>query len=200
MWLNRHKQEAGCVFIGGFKTAMPTSRCASSCLLSAVMLCLSQAAFGIDTIDTPTPTPLEQILLKLSDPPGVNMRPALNSSPTSELNGTQRVDSSGRIHADTAQKQALEVKESSGSRFNQQVLGVGYGHATAAAATANKISWPELTPPNTNILSIAGVGFNWIDDGNLVVKINYAFKPSGQATISAPNNTNRLWLQAFIYF
>ena len=180
---------------------MPTSRCASSYLLSPIMLCFSQAAFGIDTIDTIatiTPAALEQLLLKQSDLPGVDTRPALNPGPISELHSAGRVYPSGRTHADKAHVPALEVKRQSGARFNQQVLSVGY--ADVAAAAAGKIPWPGLTTSNTRILNIAGVGFNWIDDGNLVVKINYAFKPSGQATISAPNNTSRLWLQAFIYF
>jgi len=49
-------------------------------------------------------------------------------------------------------------------------------------------------------LSGAGVGFNWSDTNNFMVRAYYAVKPGDEAANSAPDKSGRFWIQAVKYF
>lgn len=49
-------------------------------------------------------------------------------------------------------------------------------------------------------LSGAGVGLNWSDTNNFMVRAYYAFKLGDEAATSAPDKSGRFWIQAVKYF
>ncbi len=59
---------------------------------------------------------------------------------------------------------------------------------------------PWTNSDNNRTLSGAGVGINWFDDNNFVVKLAYAFKLGSEQATSAPDKDGRFWIQAVKYF
>ena len=53
---------------------------------------------------------------------------------------------------------------------------------------------------NRRTLSGAGVGFNWSDTNNFMVRAYYAAKLGDEAATSAPDESGRFWIQAVKYF
>lgn len=53
---------------------------------------------------------------------------------------------------------------------------------------------------NHRTLSGAGVGFDWGDTNNFLVRVSYAFKLGHEKAISAPDESGRLWVQLVKYF
>jgi hemolysin activation/secretion protein len=49
-------------------------------------------------------------------------------------------------------------------------------------------------------LSGAGVGLNWSDTNNFMVRAYYAAKIGDEAATSAPDKSGRFWIQAVKYF
>jgi len=72
------------------------------------------------------------------------------------------------------------------------------GFIDTGRATLNKKPW--TTEPNTRILSGAGVGVNWSEVNNFMVRAYYAFKVGDEAATSAPDKSGRFWIQAVKYF
>ena len=59
---------------------------------------------------------------------------------------------------------------------------------------------PATGGVNRKTLSGAGIGVNWIDDSNFIVKAFYAHKLGNAKATSAPDESGRFWLQAVKYF
>ena len=59
---------------------------------------------------------------------------------------------------------------------------------------------PWAAGDNTRTLSGAGVGINWLDYNNFVMKIAYAQKLGSEAATSAPDSSGRFWVQLVKYF
>lgn len=72
------------------------------------------------------------------------------------------------------------------------------GFVDTGTATLNKNPW--VAGQNRRTLSGAGVGFNWVDNDNFVVKAYYARKLGNATAMSAPDKSGRFWLQAAKYF
>ena len=80
-------------------------------------------------------------------------------------------------------------------------------HAAAAAAencsgssvSINKNPWPG-SGPNSRTLSGAGVGLNWSEYNNYLVRVFYARKLGNEMATSAPDKSGRFWIQAVKYF
>ncbi len=53
---------------------------------------------------------------------------------------------------------------------------------------------------NQRTLSAAGVGFNWSDTNNFMVRAYYAVKLGDEDATSAPDKSGRFWIQAVKYF
>jgi hemolysin activation/secretion protein len=53
---------------------------------------------------------------------------------------------------------------------------------------------------NQRTLSAAGVGLNWSERNNFMVRVYYAFKVGSEAAISAPDADGRFWIQAVKFF
>lgn len=73
------------------------------------------------------------------------------------------------------------------------------GFVDAGQVTANKNPWPG-SGDNRRTLSGAGVGFNWSDANNFMVRAYYAAKLGGEDALSAPDKSGRFWIQAVKYF
>jgi hemolysin activation/secretion protein len=72
------------------------------------------------------------------------------------------------------------------------------GFADTGSVTLNKNPWAAGT--NQRTLSGAGVGLNWFESDNFLVRAYYAFKLGSEAATSAPDADGRFWLQAVKYF
>ncbi len=64
--------------------------------------------------------------------------------------------------------------------------------------TVNKNPWAAGS--NRRTLSGAGVGLNWSEANNFIVKAYYARKLGSEAATSAPDASGRFWVQAVKYF
>jgi len=67
------------------------------------------------------------------------------------------------------------------------------------SVSINKNPWPGAGP-NNRTLSGAGVGLNWSDPNNFMVRAYYAFKLGDEVATSAPDASGRFWIQAVKYF
>lgn len=72
------------------------------------------------------------------------------------------------------------------------------GFVDAGAVTVNRNPWAPGA--NTRHLSGAGVGVNWSETNNFMVRAYYAFKLGDEAATSAPDKSGRFWIQAVKYF
>lgn len=72
------------------------------------------------------------------------------------------------------------------------------GFIDAGGVTVNKEPWSG--GPNRRTLSGAGVGLNWSDTNNFMVRAYYAFKLGDEVALSAPDRSGRFWIQAVKYF
>jgi hemolysin activation/secretion protein len=59
---------------------------------------------------------------------------------------------------------------------------------------------PQGTQPNHRSLSGAGLGFNWYESNNFMVRAYYAVKLGNEEATSAPDKSGRFWIQAVKYF
>jgi hemolysin activation/secretion protein len=75
----------------------------------------------------------------------------------------------------------------------QLVAFVDGGHVTL-----NRKPW--LAGDNRRTLSGAGVGVNWADPGNFLVRAFYARKLGSEVATSAPDRSGRFWVQLVKYF
>lgn len=73
------------------------------------------------------------------------------------------------------------------------------GFIDTGSVTLNKNPWPG-SGENHRTLSGAGVGVNWSETNNFMVRAYYAFKVGGEAAISAPDKSGRFWIQVVKYF
>jgi hemolysin activation/secretion protein len=58
---------------------------------------------------------------------------------------------------------------------------------------------PWFPGNDTATRSGAGVGLNWVDDRDFLVRLSYAFRLTGPAT-SAPDRTGQFWFQVVKFF
>ena len=73
------------------------------------------------------------------------------------------------------------------------------GFVDTGRVTINKNPW-TAAGSNRRTLSGAGVGFNWSDTNNFMVRAYYAAKLGDEAATSAPDESGRFWIQAVKYF
>ena len=72
------------------------------------------------------------------------------------------------------------------------------GFVDTGSVTINKNPWDA--GDNRRTLSGAGVGLNWSDTNNFLVRAFYARKLGNEAATSAPDKSGRFWVQAVKYF
>jgi len=72
------------------------------------------------------------------------------------------------------------------------------GFADTGTVRINKDPWTN--EDNTRTLSGAGVGLNWSEINNFMVRAYYAFKLGDEEATSAPDSSGRFWIQLVKYF
>ena len=125
----------------------------------------------------------------------------LDISEKMELGGANAVRSypEGEAYCDKAyvltgeyRWQLLRLQGSMGR--NVQLI----GFADTAKGDLEKSPWTNEL--NHRTLSDAGVGFNWADNANFVVKLYYAHRLGDAVALSAPDSSSRIWVQGVKYF
>lgn len=125
----------------------------------------------------------------------------LDVSEKMELGGMYAVRAypEGEAYADEGYVLSLEARmllpRSSGTWPGQLQL---IGFVDTGSVTVNKNPW--TVGPNRRTLSAAGVGINWSETNNFMVRAYYAFKLGDEAATSGPDASGRFWIQAVKYF
>jgi hemolysin activation/secretion protein len=125
----------------------------------------------------------------------------LDISEKMELGGMNAVRAypEGEAYADQGYVMTAEARLQL-PKFAQWQLGqlqlVGF--VDTGTVLVNKDPWN--TGDNRRTLSGAGVGLNWIDYNDFVVRTAYAFKLGNAQATSAPDRNGRFWIQAVKYF
>ena len=85
-------------------------------------------------------------------------------------------------------------------RFSEQSSGLVHliAFVDTGSVTVNKSPWAAGT--NNRTLSGAGVGLNWTDPNNFVVRMYYAHKLGNEIATSSPDRSGRFWIQLVKYF
>jgi hemolysin activation/secretion protein len=124
----------------------------------------------------------------------------LDVSEKMELGGMYGVRAypEGEAYADTGYLLTLEARmglpQFSGQYGQVQLI----GFVDTGAVTLNKSPW--LAGTNERVLSAVGVGVNWSEANNFMVRAYYAVKLGNEAATSAPDASGRFWIQAVKYF
>ena len=125
----------------------------------------------------------------------------LDVSEKMELGGMYGVRAypEGEAYADQGYVSSLEarfqVPKTSDSMPGQLQL---IGFVDAGMVYSNRNPW-SITD-NRRTLSGAGVGVNWSDTNNFMVRAYYAVKLGDEVALSAPDRSGRFWIQAVKYF
>jgi len=135
---------------------------------------------------------------------GVNGQVAsknLDSSEKMALGGMNGVRAypEGEAYADQGYLLTLEARMQL-PRFSDRMPGQMQlvGFVDTGSATLNKNPW--TTGDNRRTLSGAGVGLNWTEYNNFMVRTYYARKLGSGTATSAPDKSGRFWIQAVKYF
>jgi hemolysin activation/secretion protein len=125
----------------------------------------------------------------------------LDSSEKMELGGMYGVRAypEGEAYADQGYVLTLEARWLLPKLTNSlpgQIQLIGF--IDTGSVTLNKNIW--AAGPNQRTLSGAGLGLNWFESGNFMVRAYYAWKLGSEAAISAPDADGRFWIQAVKYF
>ncbi|MDP2166528.1 MAG: ShlB/FhaC/HecB family hemolysin secretion/activation protein [Hydrogenophaga sp.] len=105
----------------------------------------------------------------------------------------------GEAYADEGYVLTLEARMRlpTPDQFPGQLQLIGF--VDAGSVSINKNPWPGAGP-NSRALSGAGVGLNWSEDNNYLVRMFYARKLGNEMATSAPDKSGRFWIQAVKYF
>ncbi len=125
----------------------------------------------------------------------------LDISEKMELGGMNAVRAypEGEAYADQGYVMTLEARLKLPKLIEQlpgQMQLVGF--VDTGSVNFNQNSWTN--GDNNRTLSGAGVGINWLDYNDFVVKMAYARKLGNARATSAPDRDGRFWIQAVKYF
>ena len=125
----------------------------------------------------------------------------LDASEKMELGGMYGVRAypEGEAYGDQGYVLALEARyqlPNFSERQAGQVQLIGF--FDMGSVDANRNPWSVGT--NKRTLSGAGVGVNWSDTNNYLVRAYYAVKLGDEVAASAPDKSGRFWIQAVKYF
>ena len=104
----------------------------------------------------------------------------------------------GEAYADQGYVLTLEarLRLPTPDQFPGQMQLIGF--IDTGSVTTHKNPWDA--GDNRRTLSGAGVGLNWSDTNNFLVRALYARKLGNEAATSAPDKSGRFWVQAVKYF
>jgi len=125
----------------------------------------------------------------------------LDSSEKMELGGAYGVRAypEGEAYGDEGYILTAEARLKLGGAWEPlggQLQAVAF--ADEGSVTYEKSPW--LAGPNDRTLSAAGVGLNWTDRRNLMLKVSYAFRLGDERALSAPDGSGRVWVQLSKFF
>ena len=127
----------------------------------------------------------------------------LDVSEKMELGGMYAVRAypEGEAYGDQGYVMTLEARKQL-PKFSEWMAGQMQliGFVDTGSVTLNKNPWPLAGVPNSRVLSGAGVGLNWADSNDFVVKAYYARKVGDAMATSAPDSSGRFWIQLVKYF
>lgn len=105
----------------------------------------------------------------------------------------------GEAYADEGYLLSLEARLAL-SKLTQSLPGQLQliGFIDTGAVTTSKNNW--TTGANSRNLSGAGLGLNWSEANNFMVRMYYAFKLGTEVATSAPDASGRFWIQLVKYF
>ena len=105
----------------------------------------------------------------------------------------------GEAYGDQGYVMTLEARKDL-PKFSEQIPGQMQlvGFIDSGRVDINETTWS--TGDNTRTLSGAGVGLNWMDYNNFVMKLAYAHKLGNEEAVSAPDKSGRFWIQLVKYF
>jgi hemolysin activation/secretion protein len=107
----------------------------------------------------------------------------------------------GEAYADEGYLLTLEVRKQL-PKFSDRQLGQVQliGFVDTGSVTVNKNPGPWVTGPNSRTLSGAGVGLEWSETNNFMVRAYYAVKLGNEDATAAPDRSGRFWIQGVKYF
>ena len=107
----------------------------------------------------------------------------------------------GEAYADQGYVLTLEARMQL-PKFSEQLPGQMQlvGFVDTGSVTLNKNPGAWATGDNRRTLSGAGIGLNWSDSNNFMVRTYYARKLGSGTATSAPDKSGRFWIQAVKYF
>lgn len=125
----------------------------------------------------------------------------LDVSEKMELGGMNAVRAypEGEAYADEGLVLSLEARMLL-PKFSESIPGRLQLIAFVDAGTVRTHKDPWTGGDNTRTLSGAGLGLNWSDPGNFMVRTYYARKLGNEKAISSPDKSGRFWIQAVKYF
>jgi hemolysin activation/secretion protein len=105
----------------------------------------------------------------------------------------------GEAYADQGYVASLEARYQL-PKFSESLPGQFQliGFVDVGTVYSNRNPWS--VSDNRRTLSGAGVGFNWSDTNNFMVRAYYAVKLGDEVALSAPDRSGRFWIQAVKYF
>jgi len=125
----------------------------------------------------------------------------LDSSEKMELGGADAVRAypEGEAYADTGYVLNLEARLLL-PKFSEYLPGktLLLGFMDTGTVSLNKNPWS--TGENRRTLSGVGIGLNWVNNNDFVVKAYMAHKLGNAVATSAPDADNRFWIQAVKYY
>lgn len=125
----------------------------------------------------------------------------LDVSEKMELGGMNAVRAypEGEAYADEGYLLTLEGRMALG-RWSERMPGQVQLVAFVDAGSVRTSHSPWAAGQNRRTLSGAGVGVNWSDPGNFMVRAYYARKLGSGQAISSPDKSGRFWVQGVKYF
>lgn len=125
----------------------------------------------------------------------------LDNSEKMQLGGIQAVRAypEGEAYADEGYVMTLEARQDLPKLTDNmpgQLQLVGF--VDAGRVTIDQTAW--TAGDNTRTLSGAGVGINWMDYNNFVMKLAYAHRLGDEKATSAPDSGGQFWVQLVKYF
>lgn len=125
----------------------------------------------------------------------------LDVSEKMELGGMNAVRAfpEGEAYADEGYVLTLEGRmqlPNFSERFPGRMQLVGFVDTGSVRVNRN----PWVAGDNRRTLSGAGVGINWSDPGNFLVRAYYARKLGSERALSSPDRSGRFWVQLVKYF
>jgi hemolysin activation/secretion protein len=125
----------------------------------------------------------------------------LDVSEKMELGGMYAVRAypEGEAYADEGYVLSLEARLAL-PKYSESMPGQWQliGFVDTGTVTINRSPWGSGV--NTRTLSGAGLGLNWSEVNNFMVRVYYAVKLGNEVATSAPDASGRFWIQAVKYF